>query len=384
MLSAANNPYLSLPSANRVRSPRAIVLINDMPVLWEDIQVQTTTFFIADNYTITIPLNGQKKPFDLNYWSAITDITVKIYIGFPDNPNSFYTADLDLLMTGSVDLMDVDPFSARVVLSGRDLTSRLIDNKTTKVYPNETASNIATILAKARGLTPVVTPTTGNVGRLFKNFATNAQSLITKQITEWDLLCFLAQQSGYVVFIRGESLYFQPFPTDQGHAYVINYKPPQFTGGSPTYDGMNLRFKRSLTLANDVIVNVTVPVNPQSGKSFTKTAKYVRRPRGTHNLPSPSGTIQRYNFIYAGLTPEQAQQQANTLAKNITLQEIVLTTSLPGDNRLLKDSIIKLTGTNTAYDQIYYTDNVTRRISMAGYDMDITAKNHSTDSQIQI
>jgi hypothetical protein len=372
------------PYSNSLRQPRAIVTINGIPVLWENITVQTTTFFISDNYTVSLPINNQPSPFDLDYWSAITDLVVNIYIGFPINPDAYNIGDLELFMSGSVDLMDIDPITARVNLSGRDLTSRLIDTKITQIYSNDTASNIAIKLARKHNLTPVVTPTTGNVGRFFKNFETNAQNLITKQITEWDLICFLAQQSGYVVFVRQQSLYFAPFPADVEAAYVINYQPPQFKGGSPNFFGMDLRFKRSLTLANDVQVNVTVPANPQTGKSFVKTAKYVRRPRGVRKIPQPTGTIQKYNFIMAGLTPEQAQQQANTLAQNITLHEIVMTANLPGDNRLRKDSLLTVKGTNTAFDQNYYVDTVTRTISFNSYNMSVVAKNHATDSQVQI
>jgi hypothetical protein len=383
MLSSVSSPFNSSPYANQLRMPRAIVLINGTPVVWEDITIQTTTFFMSDNYTIVMPLNSQNAMFDLEYWSSVTDLIVKIYIGYPINPSSYTANDLELFMVGSVDLMEVDPLTATIVLSGRDLTSRLIDSKVTKVYPNQTASSIATQLAEAHNLNPVITPTSINVGRYFSNFQTNAQSFLTKQSTEWDLITFLAQQSGFVVYIEKEDLVFKPFPANDSSAFTLNYQPPQFKGGSPNFNGMQLRFKRSLTLANDVIVNVIVPLNPQSGKSFTKSAQYVRRARGIRNIPSPTGTKQTYNFIMAGLTPEQAQQQATTLAQNITIHEIIMSASMPGENTLKKDSLIKVQGTNSSYDQLYYTDTVTRQISLNGYDMQIIAKNHSTDSQAQ-
>jgi hypothetical protein len=386
MLSAAVSQFQPLPYAQRLRQPRAIVTINGAPILWEDIRVQTTTFFMADNYNVSLPLYGQSSQFSPDFWSSVTDLTVKIYIGFPVNPMAYTIDDLELFLTGTADLINVDLITARVNLNGRDLSSRLIDKKTSKIYPNQTASNIAIMLANENNLKSFVTPTSGNVGRFFKNFPTNAQNLLTREITQWDLLTFLAQQSGFIAFVKNDELHFEPFPTEQNSpAYILNYQPPSFHGGSPNFYGTQLSFQRSLTLARDVLVHVTVPANPQTGKSFVKTARYVRRVRGTSQIPAPSGTVQTYNFIIAGLTPEQAQQQADSLAQNITIHEVVLSADLPGDNQLRKDSIIKIQGTNTSYDQIYFTDTVTRRINIdGGYDMSIIAKNHSTDSQIQL
>lgn len=379
------SPFNNFTSSPNLRQPRAIVMINDDVIFWEDIQIATTTFYSADTYEVTIPLYGQSPNINLNYWSSVIDATIKVYIGFPPNPIAYTAQDLELFLVGDIDLMEVDPLNAKVNISGRDLTSRFLDTKTTQTFPNDTASNIAIKLANKHGLTPVVTPTTGTVGRYFTNFSTNATNLLSKQITEWDLLTFIAQQSGFVTFVQDTRLFFSPFPNDEKGSYVLNFTNPKGEGLSPVYDGMDLRFRRSLTLARDVIVKVIVPTNPQTGKSFVKTAKYVRRTRNLPGMPKQVSTPQTYSFIRAGLTEQQAQDQANSLAKNITLQEIVLTTTRPGDNKLRKDGLIKVTGTNTAYDQIYFSESVMRHLSVdSGYNMSITAKNHSVDSQLQL
>jgi hypothetical protein len=44
---------------------------------------------------------------------------------------------------------------------------------------------------------------------------------------------------------------------------------------------------------------------------------------------------------------------------------------------------VQLIGTNTAWDQFYYPDTVTRRLSVEeGYRMELRAKNHSTQSTV--
>lgn len=381
MLSSTYSTYAQQPFNAQARQPRAIVTINGISVYFIEIEIQTTTFSIADNYSIVLPLNGQDKKLDLNFWASEIDMLVKIYVGFPINPNSYGTNDLDLLIVGDVDLMEIDPLQATVTISGRDLTSRLIDTKSSKKYANYSASQIATILAQKHGLTPVVTPTAGNVGTIYNNL----QVIMTKEITEWDLITFLAGQYGYVVFVNGESLYFQPYPIpDPKTAFVLQYQPPQTFGSSPTFNGMTLMFKRSLTLARDVKVLVKVPHSP-TGNAFTVSAAASRRQRPyLKSVKSFVGPSQTYSIVRAGLTREQAQQVANQLLSNITLHEVVMDASVPGNNLLRKDSIIQVKGTNSAFDQFYYSDVVYRSISVDGYLMRVNAKNHAPDNQVII
>ena len=68
--------------------------------------------------------------------------------------------------------------------------------------------------------------------------------------------------------------------------------------------------------------------------------------------------------------------------EQITRHERILTASMPGDASLSTRTMVRLVGTNTAYDQMYYPDTVTRRLSFQdGYRMDLRAKNHSTLSE---
>jgi phage protein D len=382
MISSTYSTFSNRPFSVAGRQPRAIVTINDVQVYWEDIEVQTTTFYVADNYSITMPLNNQNAILDFNFWASEIDVIVKIYIGFPINPDSYGTADLSLFMVGDIDLINIDPLNGTIRLSGRDLTSRLIDTKTSNKYSSYSASQIATILAEKHGLTPIVTPTSGNVGTIYNNM----QTLMTKENTEWDLIAFLAQQNGFVVFVNGFNLYFQPYPVqDPKTAFILQYQPKNPQSASPMFNGTDLQFKRSLTLARDVKVLVRVPYNPTTGKAFTVSAKATKRTRSyLKNVSASTAPSQTYSFIRAGLTREQAQQTANQLLSNITLQEIILEAVMPGDVLLKKDSIIQVRGTNSSFDQFYYTDIVYRNINYQTFTQRIIAKNHSVDSQVSL
>ncbi len=375
-------PSSYLPFGDNARQPRAIVTINGIKVLWSRIEVTTTTFYQADNYRIELPLNNQPLGFDLNYWSGATPFNVYIYIGFPPDPDYFTTNDLDLMIVGDVDELDVDPLTTNVTIGGRDLTSRFIDNKTTQKFSNNTASAVATFLAQQNGLTPMVTPTTTKVGTFYQ---TN-QTLLTRAYTEWDLLTFLAQQEDYVVFVQNKTLIFEPRPTTSPSPFVLEYQAPTFENQSPIFNGMQLGFSRSMTIANDVIVKVRVPYGTKTGTAFTVTAKASHRQRTYINgAPRPSSKPQKYSYTIAGLSREQAQQKANSLLRDITQHEVRLTAMLPGENTLKKDSLIQVKGTDSAFDHIYYSEAIERRISIdEGYSMTISAKNHSVDSEVSL
>lgn len=364
------------------RNPRAIVTINDIYMKWVDIMIDTTTFYIADNFRVTLPLQQDINFLDLNYWASASQFAVKIYVGFPQNPEFYTTNDLELLMFGDADDINLDLLTATITLSGRDLTSRLIDNKTTEKYSNLTASQIATQLAILRGLTPEVTETKNKVGIFYQN----EQTLLSDESTEWDLLTFLAQQEGFVTYVEKDKLIFKPEPTEKDIPYILNYKPRSLLNSSPSFPGMTLNLSRSTTLAQDVTVTVRVPFSTKSKKSFNVTVSSTHQNRSyVKGLPKSSSKKQKYVYTIPGLTKEQALQRAQQLLRNITVHEVNLMATMPADNSLKKDSLIKLQGTNSSFDQFYFADNVVRTMSMKdGYNMEIHAKNHSVDSQINL
>lgn len=383
MLSSSFSPYSStLNSAQQLRQPRAIVVINGFYVLWVDIRIVTTTFYVADSYSVEIPLYGQPDGFDIQYLSTLGNVTIKIYIGFPKNPDAFTTSDLDLLMSGDCDEMTINPLSASVNFSGRDLTSRFIDVKTYAKYANQTASSIVSQLAESHGIgTSLITQTQGSVGQ----FYTRQNTLMSKETTQWDLITFLAQQYNFVTYIQQNNqqsnLYFGPKPSiENTKPYVLSYQQPNSINASPIFNGMALNMTRCFTVAKDVTVKVRVPYSPQSGRAFTASAG-----KSNPTINSNNASAQIYTYTYPGLTNSQALATAQTLLAQITLNEIKISCMLPGENTLGKSSLIRILGTNSRFDQYYYTDTITRTININdGYWMEVNAKNQDVNSQVTL
>lgn len=370
------------PSGDNARNPRGIISINGFQIKWYDLSITTTTFYVADSFKIELPLNGQVKDLTTEYWATSETLEVKIYIGFPSNPDSYSTADLELFLIGDVDDMMLDPASSRILISGRDYTSKFLDNKTTQKFSNQTSSQIVTTFAEQQGLKTRVTPTSTVVGTYYSQ----QQVMLSSEITQWDLMTFLAQQEDFVLFVDGDTLVFEPRPDDTNvkKPYVIQYVKPNEDNASPQISATSLTLSRSMTLASDAQVTVRVPFGSKTGKAFSVVAKSQKKKTPSlSGVVKPAKKVQKYSFVKQGLTREQASSYAQQRLKEITSHEIRLTANVPGENTLRKDGLIQLAGTGTTFDQYYYPDEITRRISNTdGYSMDISAKNHAAGNEV--
>lgn len=204
----------TVPAKPTARQPRGIVLLGDpnqpgTRVPWIDWDVEQNTWHSAGTFRVRLPVSALTAPIDTNYVLGTNPIQAQIYAGFPGNPDQYGTSDLKQLITGNVDNIQFDPVRRIIELSGRDYTSLLIDAKTFDRWTNQTASEIATILAKRHGLTPVVTATIGAVGKIYEIDKIHDRH----GSTEWELLTWLASIYDYVAYVQGMTLYFGPRST---------------------------------------------------------------------------------------------------------------------------------------------------------------------------
>lgn len=369
-----------LPVAPAARQPRGVVKVNGevMPG-WIGWEVDNNAFYQADTFRCSFALSKMPPERGAAWWSALQEMNVEILAGFPADAENFTAAELSSLIYGRVDDVTFNPTAGTIEVSGRDLTSEFIDAKTTEKFQNLTGSEIATQLAKRHGLTPVVTETDTKAGTYYEI----DHARMSDQRSEWDLLTWLAHEEQFMVFVQGKALHFVPKPDPDDDPYVLKWDPPTAERGPPIFNGKSLIFSRNLTLAKDVIVKVR-SWNSKSKQAFTKTAQ------ATHDKSTvligaaqPTGDAQTYSYTIPGLTPEQALQRAQALLREISAQEVKLTATLPADNLLRLTNVIQVTGTGTAFDQIYYPDSIIRQMGLSeGYSMTINAKNHSPESVV--
>lgn len=355
---------LNLLPQSSVRQPRPFVTVGGVQLTGvTEVEVTNASHFTADTFRVVAAATGLPPTLNAAYWSNSILDQVAIAAAFGSSSTQ--------LILGQVDDVTYDPIAHTLVLEGRDLSASLIDNKTAEKFQNKTSSEIAQILALRRGLDSDVQATTTKAGTYYSQ----DNVLLTHEQTEWDLLIYLAQKEGFDVWVSGQTLYFQPSPVSSAAPYLLT------ASGQPLdANAVQIRLHRSETLAKDVIVKVQT-WNQKQQKAFTVTYKVVPRANTSQRA---GGTAQIYSFVVPNLTRDQAQQLAQAKAEEISRHERVITASLPGDNTLTTRAMVKLVGTNTSWDQNYYPDTVTRRISLEGYRMELRAKNHSPQSTVVI
>ena len=327
------------------------------------IEATNTSHFAADTFKVVAALQGLPANYGVDYWDKSSGDELSVRGGFSGE------SPLQELVYGQVDDIEIDLVGRTLTLTGRDLTARMLDTKTTVTYQNQRASDIVTQVAKNHGLTPNVQTTAFAVTGTYYEIL-NAMHMQGR--SDWDLCVLLAEHESFDLWVSGHTLNFQPHLDPTTKPYVITWAD---AGQGERYsNAKSLRLKRSETLARDIIVNV-VSWNQAQGKTFKAT---VRRSQANKTSAKSSVAPLTYNFYPPNLNQVQVNKYAYAKFDEISRHERNISATLPGDNVLAARGIVQLVGTGTAFDQVYYPDTVHRMISVKdGYTMELAAKNHS-------
>jgi hypothetical protein len=358
------------------RQPRALVRLNDAIVPgWVSWTVANNTFYEADTFRVSFAASALPASNNAAWFAGQRETFAEILAGFPSDPANPLPFELMSLIYGRVDHIEYDPVATLITLTGRDLTAAFIDAKLSKDYANQRSSDVAASLAAAHGLTPVVTQTRDRIGTYYKHDQVRMQA----DRSEWDLLAWLSREEGFVCYVSGRTLYFGPDPRSTDNPYVIQWQPPSAAGGAPVSNVMELSFSRSQTVAKGVAVTVR---SPSLTKKTPVVQSYPSAPKAIQaGQASPFGNVQPYYYtVAAGQTAVQVQQYAQRKYQEIISHEMKLRARLPADDLLTVATPIRVTGTGTAWDQLYYPREITREMAIdEGYSMTVEAQNHSDD-----
>jgi phage protein D len=306
-----------------------------------DVEVISNGHLAADRFSAQIALDASGGYSDA-FWASAPDIRLDVQF-------SVDSAIFIGLITGTVDTMTMDPVRRTVHVSGRDLSSSLIESRIQESFANRTSSEIAAVLAERHGLAANVTSTQTLVGRYYQNEHDRITlDQFSRVTTEWDLLAFLARQEGFGLSVTGTQLNFGPSQQAVGPSY----------GLTPS-DCISLRLERSLTLARDIEVTVKTWNSHQCG-AFSQT---VRRIGSSASSFGQVLSPQQYAYVRPNLTPDQALRLANETLAELTRHERTIEIMMPGDLALSTSSPLSLSGTNTDFDQLYSVDVIERRFS---------------------
>lgn len=360
----------ALPVEARSRQPRGAVKLGGVIVPHETIEVENNAYRAADTFSVDFALNALPDTYGPAWFGSQSEILCEIFIAEDaTDPDNYQPTAADSLILGQVDDITFDPLAGTIHVTGRDLTARLIDTKTSENFLNQTSSQIAQTLAARHGLTAKVKATMTRVGTYYSQ----NHSGLSQERSEWDLLVELAAYEDFDVYVRGETLYFQPKPTDSGERYVIQWQQPD--SGVPESNTTQLQFDRSLTIAKGIVVTVR-SWNGKNKRAFE--ASWPKSAKTTKPGQSGAATPLAYHYTIAGLTQDQATQRAKAIYEQIVQHMVRLSATLPGDMVLDCSMLVEVRGTGTAWDQTYYPDAVRRSLSVdEGFRMSLTAKNIS-------
>lgn len=352
-----------------VRRPRGVALLNNSPITFLSFEVEKRSHFTVDIWELELEYWKQPEGLDVTYWADAIGVIVELKIGTLQDSQDVGAAPSAIvsLIIGQVDDVDLDPIRGIIKLHGRSLAAKFIDTKTTNKWLNKTASQIVTMLAQGQDLTPNVTPTKVPVGHYYDDDYAD----LSRSISEWELLTFLAQREGFECYVTGTTLFFGPQTPDPNPFAVWMQLD---TEGNVWSNALRLSLKRSLTLAQDITVTV-ISHDYWSGDQIRATANRRSKALGGARHVTPQ-TKQGYILRRAGLTPEQAQQLASSTLEDLSRFERNVEIDLEGSPLMTVQRQIIFSETGSSFDQRYFVDRVVHKFSWAaGYEMTVHGKN---------
>lgn len=299
-------------------------------------QVLSTRCYSADTFSVTVAL-GATPLSDLTYWATYDTGIVALAAASTDGTEQ-------PLIVGAIDTVQADPIQGVVVLEGRDLSARLIDSYTQQNFVNQTASEVVTTIALNQGLIPVVTATSGLVGRYYGDGYTRLSlGQFSRLRSDWDLVVDLARQNQFDAFVSGTSLFFQP-ASISGSLLIVDVS-----------DVTAMRIERNLGM-------VAGPAALVQSWNSQDMAAYTNQ--GSNPVLS-SGT-QSFLFNASNLTSAQVDESAAQLQNELQRLQTILQFDMPWDPSFEPGQTIVVTGTASPLDAGYVIDRVDRTFSLHG------------------
>ena len=346
-----------------IDASRSILKIGSSVMDFTEWEASHSGIMEAGTFRATLPAPIAQWP----WWAQQTEILVDVYAGTPKDPLNYSADDLTLIMTARCDQIDLDPQTQDINLCGRDMTSLLIDNKTTEKWPNLTSSEIAQKIAALWGFQSSIQTTTGIVG----HFYTADHVKLAKADTYWNILTYLAQHEGFQCFVLGRTLYFGKFGAQSTlDPYVITLEA---NGNFVQSNASRLKFSRDLTLAQDLTVTVH-SYHGYRGAAFTGSATATKTAKNIERDAELAQALQHYDYTIPGLTQPECALKAQQILAELTRHELKMSAGLPFDVTLFPWVPVQVTGSGTPWDATYTPQNVTRRFGKDRVSMRVEAR----------
>ncbi len=302
--------------------------------------IETSNHFSSDSFALTFAM-GPLFLRDITYWSALKFAYVEVTVQLNRGPIS------QALISGMIDSLSLDPICRTVALEGRDLSATLIDSYREQDFVNQSASDVVTTVAEYHGLTPIVSPTFGSVGRYYGDGYTRLSLGQSSRIrSDWDLVVQLARENGFDVFVESKALFFQP-------STILTTVPIQISSAKV----YKLTLQRALSITSDATARVQ-SWNSQNMMSYDSSG--LTEQSGGVSL---NDGVQPFLFAASNLTPQQVSDAADRYGSEISRLGMTLHVEMPWDLALAPRTIILVDDTGSSFDGLYRVEQIERHFS---------------------
>ncbi len=325
-------------TAESVSAPRHWLGVNGalIPLIVSSVSRKATQN--ADTFEATLPIDAAAEfGFGLAEW-ADWNPSQEVSILYATQADG---GDRQLMISGTIDRPEIKLAEMTVSISGRDKSSKLMENRRNEKFANQKASDIATKIAKDAGLNPVVVDTGDFAG---KAYTADIAHLVQNRI-DYEVLSLLAEREGYRWYVEGDNLYFEPKTSDSA-VFPLHWAPP---GVAAAYAVSN---------CIDLVLNK----NSTAGRPTTVT--YAGWHHGKKKLykatasASGVGDPVKHRFHHNGNTQDQLEKKAKSHLRDLIRHELGIIAVVPGDLSLDPRMQVSLAGTGTIFDQTFDIDSL--------------------------
>lgn len=297
---------------------------------------------MSSMFTVRIPMGLNNAE---NAFANLSDLDAKVIIRGDDE---------DTLLTGMLDNGEFDYERRLIIITGRCTSAPLHEKKTSDKWTNKKPDEVIKDLAEKAGLSTNITATSETrAGRKwgddFVKLSDNVSyASVIHKMTEVMGARWWVDNMG-VLQVRDES--------DSSGTYTITYRD---NNGAISSDALGIRIFENFMLNKNL--NVTV-------KSWNQKEKKVI---SSEKKSSGQGGDLKYEYYVGGLNQEQADQYAESKAKEHLSHQIRLEADCVGDVQCQAGMKLQLIGTSFA--QSLNIDAVEHAFGRGGHRMMIVAR----------
>ena len=328
-----------------LRHPRGFLVVSGARVEVLSLEVHLSREAKSDSFHAQLAMSGLPDGADTAFWCDTPEIDVSVLIGTDGADTTIFAGQIS----------DVRPnwFRRTIDITGHDKSKPMTERRSlSEAFKNKKGREIVEEVAKRHGLKVELSGETAKAGRLYDIDTVHHP----RDLTDWDLVNYLADAEGLTVAVDGDTLHLGPEGEDDVPTIDITYEAPTPSSiARGTFMALSGVHNKALTKKTTVKVRSH---DHRTGKQVT----------GTKTLAAATGAGKDgdgilYEFNAPGLKQDRASRVAEKRLRRRAKQERQISFEIPGEPRLRARMRANLTGTGTSFDQPYDIESVEHRLN---------------------